>query len=607
MSLTSDDSPISRLSDDDLAIIFLHFPVPVMSMRDPSVSSATHQDFAPCLPDLDLEDKTWLRISHVCRRWRSLSLSCSTIWSTINIASLRSKQALASLERAKRSPLTIIVDWTTLYTSQLNDLKELVVEALFHLPHTRHLVIRGEMPRSAFERVVPVMQAQEADILETLQLSTKIYTHESDLDPVTLPDAIMQCAPRLRKVALHGTFSFNWCNVVFSGDLTHLSLSHIATRSLPTSEALLGLLGRCPLQVLSLIASLPTPATSRHLVAQNAEERLVPKLGAGYTKLYLSHLSRCHLEDHGLEVADFIRRIEVPATCHVSLYLGRQDRDADFTGVTPSPFTPILESVRDFCLTRNTLHKASLRFEQRRGSRAHWTFAGQVSDAPDAPRSVIEVSMGGSADPDVVFVAVQDAPPGSFLSGMFRMVSATFPLEIVRSVHISVRSTTCKLFWDVLVLDLERLESITIEGPSTRGFAELMQQYAYLPHALPKLIEVTIAHVDMNTSVMEVVQPLESAFRRRLHHGTLPPLTLTLQHCLIDGNQRERLEKATGRPVQGIGEPDIWELDGGVSSEEDDDSDWDTESEPQLSSVEEFPYGELSESDEDSEYGADLD
>ncbi|VDC07875.1 unnamed protein product [Peniophora sp. CBMAI 1063] len=146
---TRDASPISRLTDDDLSIIFLYFPVPVL----PSETMSGVQDLAPYEQNSDKDDKTWLHISHVCRRWRSVSLSCLLIWSNINMDPSRYDLAVASLERAKGAPLTTIIDWTMKRSGQLEVLRDLTSKALWELSHTRHLIFRGKILESAPQRV----------------------------------------------------------------------------------------------------------------------------------------------------------------------------------------------------------------------------------------------------------------------------------------------------------------------------------------------------------------------------------------------------------------------------------------------------------------------
>ncbi|VDC07870.1 unnamed protein product [Peniophora sp. CBMAI 1063] len=584
-------SAISILPDDILTVIFLYFPIPTTPIRN---AVSRDIDLAPYEPDPDAKDKTWLRISHVCQRWRAISLSCSNVWSTINVTSLQTKLALASLKRAQRAPLTVIADWTTLYSSDFDVLEDTTAEALFHLSHTRHLIVRGDMSRSAYERIIPIMQAQEADLLETLQLSTKAYVEDSDMVPVNLPAALfLQRAPRLRRLALHGAFSFGWHNTVFSGSLTHLSLRHISSTAIPTYEALFDVLRRCPLEVLSLVASLPAPVGWTFNPERDTER--LPRLSAGDAKLQLSQLRTCTLEDHGIELAEFIRRIDVPRTCHVSLFVGRQNPIADLSGVIPSPLSPVMSTLRDFCASRNTLHQADLHFEQRRGARFQWIFSGRVTEAEDAPCSIIELSMGGTADPDLVHVPVEDAPAGSFLSGLFLIGSRMFPLPAVRSVRVSVRSVTCGLFWDVLMY-LDNVESITVVGPGVRSFAVSLDEYAQLPNFLARLGRIVLAHADLNFPFVEVAC-LESALRRR-RGNALPSPAIVLEYCEIPQGALETLESESDQPIECVGKPDVWTLDA-LSSDEESDSDWDSESEN-----DEFPYNAIVESDAGSDAGS---
>ncbi|VDC07873.1 unnamed protein product [Peniophora sp. CBMAI 1063] len=408
------------------------------------------------------------------------------------------------------------------------------------------------------------MQMREADNLETLQLTTIPHCEDPYASPVPIPDTFLkQRVPRLRRVALHGGFIFEWRSAIFTGGLTHLALSEIAPSALPSMKELLSLLRRCPgLQTLSLVSVLPA-------LPEYPEDTMeLPKLKDGYKKTKLPCMTRCYLEDHALEVVNFLRRVDIPQTCHVSLYLGRQDAEVDASGDSPSPFAPVCRAVRDFCLTRTKLHDASLRFEQRVGARIHWTFEGKIDDATDASQSVLEVSMGGTSDPSSVHVPVENAPPGSFLSAIFLMFSPAFPLATVRSAHFSVHSTTSIMFWDVM-MNFPHLERIIVEGSCAHGLAELLLRYVEFPRALPHLRDVTIAHVDLSFpgSHPDIEQLLELALRGQRSHGR-HVWDIKLEECWVDVDQRHRLEEAGGKSIACIGEPDVWE----VESLEDDDS-----------------------------------
>ena len=127
--------PVESLSDDILIAIFLHFPAAI------SVSWRREASY---------EGYEWMSITHVCRHWRSVSLGCPLIWTTINLeGSGGLAWVSAFLERAQHAPLDIAIDWKT---ETLNRLETIPVGMLDHLHHTRRLsLVRapGESMRTA--------------------------------------------------------------------------------------------------------------------------------------------------------------------------------------------------------------------------------------------------------------------------------------------------------------------------------------------------------------------------------------------------------------------------------------------------------------------------
>ena len=76
------------LDDDTLGELFLYFPAQ-----------------AHWKEEYGHEDSTWLSITHVCRRWRNLSVSTPSIWS--NIITSPPFWTPLCLERSQSAPIDI--------------------------------------------------------------------------------------------------------------------------------------------------------------------------------------------------------------------------------------------------------------------------------------------------------------------------------------------------------------------------------------------------------------------------------------------------------------------------------------------------------------------
>src|SRR5712672_3754795 len=87
-----------------------------------------------CLPDIfelpmtggKLDYLAWLRVSHVCHRWREIALNQPRFWSRINFNTLTFTGATQVLSRSKMAPLELTANlckadfiWVTAFRKQL--------------------------------------------------------------------------------------------------------------------------------------------------------------------------------------------------------------------------------------------------------------------------------------------------------------------------------------------------------------------------------------------------------------------------------------------------------------------------------------------------------
>jgi hypothetical protein len=165
-------APISRLPPETLATIF-------------ALLSASAWDEKV----VHLE---WLRVVHVCRRWRKAALNHPRFWSHINFTKLTSAGVAEILARAKMAPLHLQGDvgiWRAAHVEVFE--RQLEV----HISHTRHLSISGYF-ETALARLL-----SSAPTLESLSLSRKSPT--CWLPPVIIPENLLNCtAPNLTSLEL---------------------------------------------------------------------------------------------------------------------------------------------------------------------------------------------------------------------------------------------------------------------------------------------------------------------------------------------------------------------------------------------------------------------
>ncbi|KAI0281233.1 hypothetical protein BGY98DRAFT_959374 [Russula aff. rugulosa BPL654] len=196
-------APISRLPPETLGTIFTFLSASAWNERP-----------------VNLE---WIRVAHVCRRWRDAALNHPRFWSYINFTKLTSAGMAEILARAKMAPLHLEADvsrWMPAQTKAFEGLLEA------HISHIRHLSISGylENPLARLSLSAP--------ILESLSLS-HIYLG------FPIPDNLFNCtAPNLTSLELEKC-DISWKSPLLKG-LRNLRILDISTKASPKLEA-------CPL------------------------------------------------------------------------------------------------------------------------------------------------------------------------------------------------------------------------------------------------------------------------------------------------------------------------------------------------------------------------
>ncbi|KAI0725208.1 hypothetical protein C8Q72DRAFT_618537 [Fomitopsis betulina] len=168
----------------------------------------------------------WICVSHVCKHWRAVAISCPSLWSKINTA-MRPPWISELLERSKGALLYVTValpeDGSRSFPSDSP-----LVMILGHLERTRSLSITN--PTGL--RDVLHLLARPAPLLEFLVLRAHttcgiIRTHGTCKRII---DTLHQSGTsRLRHLELHST-PLAWDNVMLP-NLTHLTVSCHSTRT----------------------------------------------------------------------------------------------------------------------------------------------------------------------------------------------------------------------------------------------------------------------------------------------------------------------------------------------------------------------------------------
>ena len=183
--------PISRLPAEILSIIFS------------LLSSFEALDLVSSPPTPSLP------VSHVCHRWREISLNLPYLWSHINFTNLKTPAGAAvMLVRAKTAPLYLEAETIQWDSAKFKAFKE-QIEA--HIHHIRHLSITVKPNHlKMFGQLV-----SSAPSLELLSIDNRQSPYV--FSPVIIPDNLFDgIAPELTYLRLHNC-GIRWQSPLLKG------------------------------------------------------------------------------------------------------------------------------------------------------------------------------------------------------------------------------------------------------------------------------------------------------------------------------------------------------------------------------------------------------
>ncbi|KAI0690449.1 hypothetical protein BC835DRAFT_1307909 [Cytidiella melzeri] len=84
-------------------------------------------------------DVPWIKVTHVCRRWREVALSASTLWSYIRITpSTSAKRVSTWIQRSQQAPLTVTSLPVSFFEMEVTEIHRIIME---HLTRIRELAL----------------------------------------------------------------------------------------------------------------------------------------------------------------------------------------------------------------------------------------------------------------------------------------------------------------------------------------------------------------------------------------------------------------------------------------------------------------------------------
>ena len=193
---------------------FLPTEVLGLIFRMLSPPSYPHENVYRCMPII--------AVSHVCYRWRAITLSCSALWTHVVPLLLGYMWTVEMLARSKGAPLTLDFRNKSPRRAAINnDNLKLPSRYLRLLDQTRTLIVPGSF-RCGLEHT-PVSSAPH---LESISFNNPAGVDDPYLHLLATPyhHLVRFETPALRKLVLCGHITLNGTNATIIKDLTHLDI-----------------------------------------------------------------------------------------------------------------------------------------------------------------------------------------------------------------------------------------------------------------------------------------------------------------------------------------------------------------------------------------------
>ncbi|KAK7040199.1 hypothetical protein VNI00_010005 [Paramarasmius palmivorus] len=444
-------SPISRLPNDILYHIF------VICMRN-ALSSGSYTD------RIHLKKRrTWIRVTHVCQRWRSIALNCASLWNTphFEIPEL----AATMLNRAKSTPLYLEANLTDSFApfpvleGACNDISRIAGLRISARTHELNQLLSGK--------------TQPAPLLEYLEICSL-----SVIFRYNLPENLFKSeTPRLRELALVG------CNFDTSMFQCHkLTKLIVRTGDSASMKGLPEALESMPhLYHLELEGNLPSMITVRQDLEIN-----------------LPRLSCIRLRGLFVDCAGLLHCINIPATAAVSV-----------VGIVR---TPDLSQVLVACVSRLFYQSTplsadrvikELTLDTTRLTPAHPRFTFTASDLRSGQEPSVSIRL---VDCPAIY-----SMPNVKADLLARSILAILPLIHLQDLQLSVNGGFDAKHYSEYFGSLDKLQNIRVGGKSAPEFvASISQNYPALK---------SVAFHDVDYGVYNFMNALTGSLKRRSDEG----------------------------------------------------------------------------------------
>ena len=484
-----------------------------ISRLPPETLAEIFSFFFPSAWNKEAGHLAWIRVTHVCRRWRETALNHSRFWSHIDFTNLTPAGVAEILARAKMAPLHLEADFVKMSAAQLVAFEK-HLEA--HISHTRHLSMCGHL-QAVLDRLV-----LSAPALEFLSLADK---SEFASGRVIIPINLFDCTiPRLTSLELENC-DISWKSPLFKG-LRTLEILSPSTGARPNLKDWLGVLNEMP-QLETVIFEHATPLAP--LAATLITEHL--------PSVTLPSLTRFDISGSATDCALALAHLVLPAL--ISLYVDVESHEVEEVHLVIPYVAQNVHEMRDTEPLRSILISG----EETSAEVVAWT-------TPNADVKVCDPDtlFNASTSARILFVATGTNWHYGADTAIFDSLLTLLPVNSVSTLTAQNRTQLSKEFWLKHAPRLPLLEGARLVPTAVKAFRDMLAEDA--PPDGPRLPSLTgLTLVEVTFTALRTYH-LRDMLIERVGQG-IPLEVLDLSTCFIIDRAIQLLKEI----VVGVQEP----------------------------------------------------
>jgi hypothetical protein len=470
-------APISRLPPETLATIFTFLSASAWNER--------------------VAHLKWIRVAHVCRRWREIALNHPRFWSHINFTKLTSAGMAEILARAKMVPLHLEAD-STKWDAAHFEVFGRQLES--HIPHTHHLKFNGYQPSTVVKRLV-----SPTPTLESLSLFHKSSKYMSPHD--IIPDNLFNCtAPSLTSLKLENC-DIGWKSPLLKG-LRILEILNLSAKARPKLNDWLDALNEMPqLKELSLQSATPLASLADPLISRTVT---------------LPSLTHFHINASAKDCALALAHLVLPTLTWLRVNVESHDRE----GEDVLPVIPYV--VRNVCVLQDIEPIRSIMIAGERKCTEVYAWTTPGADVKVCGPGTLD-HMSRSAC--LMFAARGDRWNYRVDTAIFDALLTLLPMNSVSTLTAQNCTRLCKESWLRYASRLPLLEQARLVPTAVRAFKEMLAEDIPLDSDGPQLRMLTkLILLDVRLTAIRTFH-LRGMLIKRAEQG-VPLEYLDLRTCI---------------------------------------------------------------------------